>query len=40
MNRYRHEYKYLIDPRQEALLRLKAAAVLKRIPMCGKTEPT
>ncbi len=32
MNRYRHEYKYLIDPRQEALLRLKAAAVLKKDP--------
>ena len=32
MNRYRHEYKYLIDPRQEALLRLRAAGVLKRDP--------
>ena len=27
MNRYRHEYKYLIDPRQEAFLRIRAAGV-------------
>ena len=32
MNRYRHEYKYLIDPRQEALLRIRAAGVLKKDP--------
>ena len=30
MNRYRHEFKYLIDPRQEALLRMKAGAVMRR----------
>ena len=30
MNRYRHEYKYLIDARQEALLKLRAASVMKR----------
>jgi len=35
MSRYRHEYKYLIDPRQEALLRLKAGAVLTRDPHVG-----
>lgn len=32
MNRYRHEYKYLLDPMQESVLRLKAAAVLRRDP--------
>ena len=32
MNRYRHEYKYLIDARQEALLKLRAAGVMKPDP--------
>lgn len=32
MNRYRHEYKYLLDPRQEALLRLRAAGVMQPDP--------
>lgn len=32
MNRYRHEYKYLIDTRQEALLKLRATGVMKPDP--------
>lgn len=36
MNRYRHEYKYLIDARQEALLRIRAAGVMKSDPHAGK----
>ena len=35
MSRYRHEYKYLLDPPREALLHLKAGAVLKRDPHAG-----
>ena len=35
MNRYRHEFKYLIDPGQEAILRLKAGVVLRRDPHVG-----
>ena len=36
MNRYRHEYKYLIDARQEALLRLRAAGVMRPDPHVTK----
>ena len=32
MSEYRHEYKYLLDPLQESLLKLKAAAVMNRDP--------
>ena len=32
MSRYRHEYKYLLSPPQEGILRLKASAALKRDP--------
>lgn len=35
MSKYRHEYKYLIDPRQEALLKFRAAAVLRPDPHAG-----
>ena len=35
MSRYRHEEKYLLDAGQEALLRLRAAAVLKPDPHVG-----
>ncbi len=32
MSRYRHEYKYLLTPAQEGILRLKAAAAMKPDP--------
>lgn len=32
MNRYRHEYKYMIDSTEEAILLVKAAGVLQRDP--------
>ena len=32
MNRYRHEFKYLVDARQEALLRFRAGSVMKKDP--------
>jgi len=32
MSRYRHEYKYLLTPPQEGILRLKASAVMRRDP--------
>jgi len=30
MNNYRHEYKYMIDARQEALLKIKASALMRK----------
>lgn len=35
MNKYRHEYKYLIDDRQMAVLKMRAEGILKRDPHAG-----
>ena len=35
MSRYRYEYKYLLDPLQESVLKIKAAAAMKRDPHVG-----
>ena len=39
MSRFRHEYKYQLDPRQEAILRIKMEAVLVRDPY-ARTDGT
>ena len=35
MDKYRHEYKYLIDPGQRRILLMKAQAMMQRDPHAG-----
>ena len=40
VQRWRHEYKYMIDAKQESILRIKHHAYYQEIRMLGKMEHT